>query len=467
MKDQEILDIGSRLELFVDRYLVERLNGARMELQRPRPAGPVVNFDEPWEGLFSGCITVVRDGDRYLMFYRGMPEVQSDSHFDCTCVAISPDGIHWEKPSLGLFEFRGSKDNNIVVCGMGAASHNFCPFLDPRPDIPEDQRFKGTGGVHPDGIFAFASPDGVHWSPMQEEPILTSEDFAFDSQNVAFWSEAEGGYVCYFRTFHKAEGAGISLGYRWVSRATSVDFLNWSEWMEMDAGDAPGEHIYTQQTHPYFRAPHIYIALAARFWPGRQVVSDEEAEQIGVHPDYCHDCSDGVLMTSRGGNRYDREYLESFVRPGLGPNNWISRTNYPALGVVPTGPWEMSLFAHRHYASPSAHAARYTLRTDGFTAVYAPFSGGELVTKPLRFHGGTLVINVATSAAGSVRCEVQDPDGVPMPGHSLDDADEIIGDEIEREVSWRGATDVRSLSGKALRLRFVMKDAELFSIQPR
>lgn len=75
--------------------------------------------------------------------------------------------------------------------------------------------------------------------------------------------------------------------------------------------------------------------------------------------------------------------------------------------------------------------------------------------------------NVATSAAGSVRCEVQDPAGVPLPGYSLDDAEELIGDEIEREVSWRGVTDVRSLSGKALRLRFVMKDAELFSIRLR
>ena len=467
MSAEEVLDIGSRLELFVDEFLIGRLDGARLELQRPQPAGMAVAFDAPWEGLFAGCITVIQDADRFLMYYRGMPEAQKEGRFDCACLATSPDGVNWEKPTLGLFEYDGSRDNNIVLCGQRAVTHNFCPFLDQRPGVPEEQRFKAVGGTHPDGIFAYASPDGIHWAPMQNEPILTAEVFAFDSQNVAFWSEAEQCYVCYFRTWRQAEGGEGRLGYRWISRATSEDFLDWSEFAEMDAGDAPWEQTYTQQTHPYYRAPHLYIALAARFWPRRKVVSDEQARKIGVHPDYCHDCSDGILMTSRGGNRYDQTFLESFMRPGPGLNHWVSRTNYPALGVVPTGPGEMSMYAHRNYASPTAHAARCTLRVDGFASVNAPYAGGELRTKPLRFAGDALVINYSTSAAGGIRCEIQDPDGRPVPGHSLEDADEIIGDEIERVVSWQGGTDVAALVGKPVRLRFAMKDADLFSIRFR
>ena len=86
----------------------------------------------------------------------------------------------------------------------------------------------------------------------------------------------------------------------------------------MSFGDTPREHIYTNQTHPYFRSPHIYLAVAARFLPGRQVLSAEEAGRVNVNPNYFKDCSDAVLMTSRGGNIYDRTFMEGFIRPGIG-----------------------------------------------------------------------------------------------------------------------------------------------------
>ena len=74
----------------------------------------------------------------------------------------------------------------------------------------------------------------------------------------------------------------------------------------MKFGDTPIEHLYTNQTHAYFRAPQIYVAIAARFMPNRQVLTEEEALSLNVNPKYFKDCSDVVLMTSRGGNKYDR-----------------------------------------------------------------------------------------------------------------------------------------------------------------
>src|SRR5438045_3803780 len=101
-------NIGSRLELFVDHYLIDRLTNCRLQLQRPRLAGEAIRFDAPWEGLFAGCITVIKDGGLYHMYYRGLPHDGADgSNAECTCYALSVDGVHWSKPELGLFNYHG------------------------------------------------------------------------------------------------------------------------------------------------------------------------------------------------------------------------------------------------------------------------------------------------------------------------------------------------------------------------
>ena len=283
----------------------------------------------------------------------------------------------------------------------------------------------------------------------------------FDSQNVAFWSELEECYVCYFRTW---TGQGYS-GYRTVSRTTSRDFVHWTKPAPMKFGDAPMEHLYTNQTHPYFRAPHIYLGIAARFMPGRQVISEEQAKQLSVGPGYFKDCSDAVLLTSRGGGLYDRTFMSALIRPGIGLQNWVSRSNYPALNIVQTGPAEMSLYVNQNYAQPTAELRRYSLRLDGLASVSAPYAGGEMTTKPLTFAGDQLRINFVTSAAGGIRVEIQDRDGRPVPGFALEDCVEQIGNEIERTVSWKSETAVSGLQGRPIRLRFVMKDADLYAVR--
>ncbi len=233
----------------------------------------------------------------------------------------------------------------------------------------------------------------------------------------------------------------------------------------MEFGDTPIENLYTNQTAPYFRAPHIYVSVAARFMPNRQVISKAQAKALGVDPKYFKDCSDAVLMTSRGGYKYDRTFMEAFIPPGIGLENWVSRTNYPALNVVQTGPHEMSVYVNENYAQPTANLHRYTLRLDGFISVFGPYKGGEMLTKPFTFKGSSLHINFSTSAAGSIRIEIQDGEGKPIPGFTLEDAHSVIGNEISREVYWKGGKDLKELEGKVIRLRFVMKDAHLYSMK--
>jgi hypothetical protein len=271
---------------------------------------------------------------------------------------------------------------------------------------------------------------------MRDEPVIKSADFAFDSQNVAFWSPSENRYLCYYRSWVTPHGK-----LRTISRTTSDDFIQWSAPTPMNP-NLPGEHLYTSNTHPYFRAPHIYLALPTRFLPARG------------------NSTDILLLTSRGGSRYDRSFLEAFIRPGLDPERWGNRANYAALNVVPTGPAEMSV-----YHAPSG--CRYVLRTDGFASVNAGHAGGELVTKPFTFSGKELVLNYSTSAAGSVRVEVQSSAGKALPGFGLSDGRPLVGDKIEGVVSWLQGSDVGSLSGKPVRLRFALNDADLYSMRFR
>jgi hypothetical protein len=194
-----------------------------------------------------------------------------------------------------------------------------------------------------------------------------------------------------------------------------------------------------------------------RFVPGRTTIGDPPRRTDGL--------SDAVLISSRDGLHFSRTFLEAFIRPGLDPLNWGNAhgNQTPAAGLLQLTPEEVSIYWLEHYGA-TPRLRRGTLRTDGFASVNAPYAGGELVTKPLTFRGGRLVINYSTSAAGSVRVEVQNADGRPVSGFALEDCTEIYGDEIERTVSWKGGS-LAHLAGETVRLRFVLKDADLYSLR--
>ncbi|MBN2474038.1 MAG: hypothetical protein JXB62_05490 [Pirellulales bacterium] len=450
------MDIGGRRELFVDGRLIVQLQGARLKLHPPQPREIVLKFDRPWEGLYSGYETILHTGDVFRLYYRGLPVARHTLDTEVTCVAESRDGVSWAKPELGLFEVQGTKENNVVLA-RHRACHNFAPFLDANPHAPADQQYKALGGSGAPGLIAFVSPDGIHWQELQKEPVITQG--AFDSQNNAFWSQSEGQYVCYFRVFRE--------GIRWIARSTSKDFVQWTEPVDLELDGKPRQHLYTNQMAPYLRAPHIYLGLPTRFMPGRRVVTEQEARKIGTPTewDYANDCTDVLLCSARGGAELKRTFLEAFVRPGLDLRNWTSRANYAARGIVETADEELSLYVKHNAGYPTAHVRRYTLRPDGFVSVNGPYNGGEMTTRPLLFSGSRLSINYATSAAGSLQVELQTPSRQAIDGFTLADCPEIVGDRIEGTVRWTGGESVGQLAGKPVRLRFVLRDADLYSIQ--
>ncbi len=460
----KIIDIGSRLELFVDDFLIDSLSGLSLQLHHPVDRGPVLFFDRPWEGPFSAYCTILKDGNLFRLYYRGGPlDGKDGSKKEFTCYAESKDGIHWTKPNLKIYEVLDTRNNNVVLANTPPITHNFTPFLDTRPGVQPQFRYKALGGLEKTGLIAYVSPDGIHWKQLQREPVIGPRVHDFDSQNIAFWSTTEQRYVCYFRHWVKRNG----VRYRSVARTTSSDFVHWTEPVEMSFGNTTPEQIYTNQTAPYFRAPHLYISVAARFMKNRQVLSAEEARKLHVDPHFYKDCSDAVFMTTRGGNRYDRTFMEGFIRPGIGLQNWSSRSNYPALNLVQTSPTELSLYLTQDYAEPTAHLERYSLRIDGFASIHAPYRGGTLVTKPFCFVGDTLFLNFSTSAAGFIRTELLDIEGHPLEGFQLKQATELIGNDIERAVTWKNNPNLAKWSGTPVRLRFVMKDADLYSFRFR
>ena len=468
------IDLGSRLELLADSYVIDSMaGGAALRIHHPVPREVALMHDAPWEGNNCCYHTVFRDGDVYRMYYRGSGlEVDGKSlkepHHAVTCYAESEDGIRWTKPNLGLVDFAGSKDNNIIAPGMGA--HNFCPMKDANPAASPEAAYKALAGLG-GGLRAFQSSDGVHWSPMQEAAVIAKG--AFDSQNLAFWDPVEERYRAYFRDFREG---------RDIRTATSTDFLNWTDPVFVDYADGRKTELYTNQILPYYRAPHVLVGFPTRYIAGRGLLTPFNEFVSSAHPRYGNDYTDGGFMTSRDRQTFS-VWPEALIRPGaIMQGHWMYGFAYQAWGLVETqmeladepllgylgngNTQELSLYAREGgWVGTSCRLRRYTLRLDGFVSVNAPMSGGEMVTKPLVFQGGRLVLNYATSAAGSVRVEIQNEAGQPIPGFALADCSDLFGNTVGREPSWNQTPDVGALAGKPIRLRFMLKDADLYSFQ--
>jgi hypothetical protein len=431
------IKLGSRLELLVDDELIDHMEGAALRLHRPIPAGVALAFDQPWEGPTSTYASVVEDDGRFRLYYRGSPAAGAPA---VTCLAESVNGIHWTRSRVGLYCQTRWPQNNIVWAGEEA--HNLAPFRDTNPHTTADARYKALGGRPPR---ALASPDGIHWRHLCSEALFT--DGRFDSQNVAFWHPVEGCYVGYVRYWRN--------GKRWIARIVSDDFLHWSTPEPVDAGSESRDDLYTSVAAPYSRAPHLLLAFPQRFLPQRQVVAD--APLRGV--------SDSIMMTSRDGRMFQRTFKEAFVRPGPDWRNWSDRSNMVAWGMARTGKDELSLYVTRHYRYTTAHLERCILRLDGFGSISASDIPGEVISRPLCFAGRVLHLNYATSAAGSVRVEIQTQDGLPAPNRGLKDCDELVGDKVDGIVRWHGEADLGFLAGAVVRLRFELCDADVYSLR--
>lgn len=448
------------------------MDAAQLRLHSPQPREIALTCDRPWEENGPGYATVIQDGETYRMYYRANPGGQGrdEDPTQVTCYAESSDGIHWHKPELGIIEFNGSKQNNIIW--QGTMSHNFTPFRDDNPSCPPEHRYKAVGGCKAEwggeDLVSAVSGDGIHWERFGEAPLPLEGNV--DSQNAVFWDSRAGLYRAYWRV-HRRDDPTVPDG-RDIATATSPDFLNWSEPQFLAYPGSPDEELYTNQIQPYYRAPHIHVGFPMRYVEGRGTLTEWHEKKAEEVPGRSYTSyTDGLFMSSRDGRTFQR-WGDAFIRPGMPESTqWHYGAGHQGYGLVetasdePAAPNDLSIYVVQRYRRDNPAIVRYTLRLDGFVSVNAPFSGGEMVTKPVTFKGDNLFLNMATSAAGSVRVEIQDAAGTSIPGFTMNDGPVLFGNAIDKQVTWKGGRTLSELAGQPTRLRFTPADADLYAFQ--
>ncbi len=461
--------------------------GAKLTLHHPEFRDVAMVHDAPWEGNTCAFHTVFQDGDLYRMYYRGA-SYKMPGHEDhgTTCYAESKDGIHWTRPNLGICEFNGSKDNNIIM-------PTFCfygPFIDTNPACPPEWRYKAMGGDGEKGVFLYVSPDGIHWQKAQEEPVFPKEDH---EGGVIFYDSVQKRYVVNRRAYKPMEGFPEPL--RRIKRHVSDDAIHWSEAEMLDIGpdfpapNAPPVELYTQQILPYLNNPAVYVGLPKRYCYNRTTPYDAYAQKTGQ----AAGLSEGAFMTSRDGLHY-KVWNEAFIRPGAQHDRWANRNTMCAIGIMLTksdlegAPPELSIYSTEgYYSDGPVRLRRHVIRQDGFVSVQAPLTGGSVTLKPLAavvtetsqlpgrqgvtmktaaaWSDTMLLLNASTSAYGSIRCEIRDEQNQPISGYTLDDAVAVYGDELDLPMVWKNGTDVSPLIGRRVILHFELVDADIYSLR--
>ena len=468
--------IGSRLEPLVDRFLIEETRGAvRLELGTPVERELVFVHDRPWEGNRSGLTTIIRDGAVCRMYYCGSQLDLHDGGYriphNYTCYAQSADGLAWTRPDLGLVDLPGGEPNNAILTGQPPLT--FTPFLDTNPDCAPDQRFKALALKYdppPRALYGFASADGIRWSQIGDRPLITTG--YFDSQNIAFWDATRREYRAYVRDFHGSrDAAAREVAVRDVRTCTSPDFLAWTgaAVAVVRTGTVRGDLHQPDQPLLPRAAPVRRPAHALRHRP-RPRDGAQRAHLPGA----------GAVRHQLHRHRPDDQPRRKHLRP-------VGRGVHPPRAGS-EGP--LALRRQRHRAGDASDAGRWrhhravAVRRRGrlgppVAAAPVRATGRRLRLAPRgrrRRRGADPAVDLRRRPAGTERLHLgagvaarggPGSGGRTIDGFAEDDCLEVFGDDTEQEVRWQGAPDLGRLAGTPVRLRFTMRDADLYSLRFR
>lgn len=431
-------------QLFVDDEIVASKTNVQRRyhsFQKHR-GNPIITVDRPWEEGVVAAFTVLQseDGSGYRMYYTCWTPKGSPSR-SLICYATSTDGLHWEKPNLGLHEWNGSRENNILPEGPSAVMRTAWEH-DP------EKRFQGVGGMY----HAVSSPDGIHWKRQTTENNVSgggdTSHFYFDPKTRTF------------RANVKVNATVSGLRRRAIGFAETTDLNRFPPLRLIMAPDdlddrwcRPGSvqrtHFYACPVMPY---ESIYVGLL-------QIYRAEDPEGYFHGPLWLE------LVTSRDGIHFRREEGDRPPLLSLGKFRTFDHGMVFALPPIVVGD-ELWLYYtgydELHDLLPYHSAIGLAkLRKDGFVSLDADEAPGGVLTTRLDGATGPLVVN-CDARGGSLRVEVLDAQGTPIPGYSLDDCEPRTGDSLRHAVVWN---DHRTLpEGTApIRLRFHFERARLYS----
>lgn len=500
-----LIDIGSRKQLFLDDHLVESMSDAKKGVNPAVKAdhNPVLKAERPWEGnhLAGRKIIYEEDEGLFKMWYDGRqirvdPERKRVGPWGIqvlgedepvSCLATSEDGINWERPNLGLVEFQGSKDNNILPPGSMTPS-----FKDPR-ETDAAKRYKHMDWTKDTSApmlgYLYYSPDGFEWTAYEGNPIIDTAPTVgrWGPTYIMGWDPISENYAAYVENTHHMRAP---LGKRIIGRAESPDAIHWSDpetVILQDELDYPDTEFYELTAIAY---EGLYVGL---LWIFRTT-------SLTHHPE---------LVVSRDGVHFERNYREPFIFRGGRRLDFDHHSVY-MVDVVAHGDKVLCYYNGTNCRSPESMIelgddatmaiGLATSRLDGFVSVdsgkgwiqrdetdedlrrvtgrphleevsQGPLSFGQLVTRSFSFSGSRLHLNstrapiAAGPGHGEIRVELLTFNHRKIEGFTYDDADPITESGLDQVVSWNGESDLSRLAGQAIKIRFYMKNSKLYSFQ--
>ena len=472
-RPHEILNIKNRREFFWDETILDiSRTTATPKIHGLVRRECVLTHDDPWEGDGCNYHNLIFDNGLYRLYYLGWSMISSDGaqhthHGIKVCYAESKDGINWVKPKLGLREFNGSKENNIILDKNDNAFDNFFVLIDKNPACPPEERYKGIASGS-GGLYCFVSSDGINF---KKGWLLTNKG-QFDTLNVIVWDEESQKYMGYIRGFHNMTVENSPwTGIRDIRYMESVDFRNWSDPKILDFGSADDYALYTNCISQYYRGKHVFVGLPSRYVERKEWTDtfdklpgiEQRRTRSNIQRRYGLTITDFVFMTSRDGYKWKR-YDEALFRPGPEePNNWVYGDGFPSVGMIETrGSFpgtdnELSMYiVANHWMGIPAELFRYTMRIDGFVSYNATYKPQILTTKPFIFDGDELFINFSTSAIGYMYVKIKDEAGNEINSY------ELFGDKIDRQVGFKDGAPSQ-FKGKPVVMEIKMSDADIYS----
>lgn len=480
----EPIDVGSERQLFVDERFIASMTNVQFTLAMPDvQQESLLSPNRPWEeGRASAWSSILYHDGRFHLWYDAyqwsVKSQRIDRKTHCYCYAVSEDGVHFEKPELGLFEVAGTRQNNAVIRGIEGGPVFIDPFAPPEKRFrliarkqPLGDLWPELAGVDPNVTWILTSPDGIHWT-RNPEPFLP---YRLGATQSVVWDAAIGKWIVYLRAHLPLAGGGTRRAFARIEvdkdgfdrplplpasskeRGSLVDQLPIV--LDIDDRDRPGAQVYVSNIFKYPRAQDLYLAFIPMWYDARR--GDVASDRVEVQ-----------LAFSRDGVDWRRPWRTPVITPGL-PGGTSAGQIFPLQYPILVGDqlWlyyhglpELHMSATHHKGN--IHLAR-AIWTDGRFVSLDAFGAepGEIVTPPLRFTGDQLRLNINAGASGTVRVAIEQPDGTPIPGFTLDDARPRHGNELDKQMKWQGGPDVGKLSGQPVRLRIQLVSTRLYGFQ--
>jgi len=456
------IELGHRPLIFADDALIASRSGVDRQVHPcTKLPQPVLEPEAPWEMqrvyLYG---TVIRDPETGLfrMWYmsRGAADDRRDKRLhhsprDLVLYATSTDGISWERPDLGTYEYGGSTANNIVF-----DLHSPSVVLAPEGGDPST-RFRMVGCHR--GYRAAVSPDGLNWADVAADPILPHGD------TITLMRDSRTGEHL---VFHKINAEHRGHRRRLVYLSASADFRKWSE---PKLVLAPDEEDDAWADKPGQRAD--FYNMSAFPWGGQflGLVTVFRVRERNPDPGPEQSPDDGPIDVQLAHSRDGRHWKRCEDRRPVIPNGPSAFDEGCILGVsntpvvVEDEMWMYYTAINTTHGGPMppkrCTIGRAVWRRDGLVSLSAGNRSGTVETVPLPPMGEKLVVN-ADASGGSVTVELLSESGAPLNGYAAEDCREIRSDSVHHEVRWRDADRVPAAA--PVRLRFHVRNSHLYAV---